>query len=157
MVAPVSVQEAFEVFEDPRNLARITPPWLNFRITTPEPIVMKKDAVFDYTIRWLGIPIGWRTLITEYEPPFLFVDEQTQGPYTLWRHRHTFHPSEEGTLVSDDVDYILPFGFLGGIAHRLAVGNQLKSIFRFRQSALNQMMCGGKARWTDPVITERQS
>jgi hypothetical protein len=157
MIAPVSVKEAFEVFEDPRNLERITPPWLRFRIVTPEPVVMKKDAVFDYTIRWLGLPIRWRTLITEYEPPFVFVDEQTSGPYTLWRHRHTFHPSEEGTLVSDDVDYILPMGRLGVMAHKVAVARQLKEIFRYRQETLNQMMCKGKARWTDPAIIAKQS
>lgn len=157
MIAPVSVREAFEVFKDPRNLAKITPPWLNFRIVTPEPIVMKKEAVFDYTIRWLGLPMRWRTLITDYEPPFHFVDQQTKGPYVLWRHRHTFHPMEEGTLVSDDVDYILPLGPLGRIAHSAMVGDQLKKIFRFRQETLNEMLCKGKGRWTDPVITERGS
>ncbi len=155
MIAPVSVKEAFAVFEDPRNLARITPPWLNFRIVTPEPIVMAKDAVFDYTLQWLGLPLRWRTLITEYEPPFHFVDEQTKGPYVLWRHRHRFHPTEEGTLVSDDVDYILPLGPLGRAAHKAVVAAQLKKIFRFRQDALNQMLCAGKARWTDPAVTER--
>lgn len=155
MIAPVSVRDAFAVFEDPRNLAKITPPWLNFRITTPEPIVMKKDAIFDYTLRWMAIPLRWRTLITEYEPPFHFVDEQTKGPYVLWRHTHKFHPTEEGTLVSDDVDYILPLGFLGRAAHSLIVAEQLKKIFRFRQEALNHILCSGKARWTEPAVTVR--
>lgn len=157
MITPVAVRDAFAVFEDPRNLAKITPAWLNFRITSPGPIVMKKDAVFDYTLRWMGIPLRWRTRITEYEPPFYFVDEQIRGPYVLWRHRHTFHPTEEGTLVSDDVDYILPFGGLGALVHRLVVAEQLKKIFRFRQEALNEILSHGRARWTDPVVIARES
>lgn len=153
MIAPVSVRDAFDVFEDPRNLARITPPWLEFRMTTPDPVVMRREAVFDYTIRWAGLRLGWRTRISEYEPPFYFTDEMIRGPYTLWRHRHTFHPGEEGTLVSDRVDYQLPLGALGDLVHRLAVAEQLRGIFRYRQMSLNEMLCGGKARWTDPVVT----
>src|SRR5262250_1580271 len=111
MTAPVALQEAFEVFENPENLALITPPWLNLRISPESPVQMKKGAVITYRLRWMGIPLSWKTVITEYEPPFLFVDEQAEGPYRLWRHRHTFRPGVEGTEVSDQVDYALPFGW----------------------------------------------
>lgn len=153
LLAPVSVQEAFAVFEDPRNLARITPPWLEFRIQTPNP-VMQRGARFDYTFRWNSLPLRWKTIITEYEPPFFFIDEMLKGPYAHWRHRHTFHPSEEGTVVTDEVDYALPLGKLGRLMHRLIVAQQLKEIFHYRQLSLNEMLCGGKAHWTEPSITE---
>lgn len=52
---------------------------------------MRKGAEIEYTIRWLGVPIHWKTLIEEYDPPCLFIDRRETGPYTLWRHRHTFH------------------------------------------------------------------
>ncbi|MCS7026575.1 MAG: SRPBCC family protein [Bryobacteraceae bacterium] len=153
MIAPVSLEEAFAIFEDPRNLAKITPPWLNFRILTPEPITMKRGAVFDYRFRWFGLPLSWQTIITDYEPPFYFVDFQAKGPYRLWRHRHSFKPSVEGTIVTDEVEFILPFGWLGKMALKFAVAEQLKEIFRFRQQTLNTMMCGGRGRWTEPAIT----
>lgn len=153
MIAPVSIQEAFAIFEDPRNLAKITPPWLNFQIITPEPIVMKKDAVFDYRFKWVGLPMSWQTIITDYEPPFYFVDFQAKGPYTLWKHSHTFKPSAEGTIVTDEVEFILPLGILGKIALKAGVSEQLKQIFRFRQETLNGMMCRGEGRWTEPGIT----
>jgi ligand-binding SRPBCC domain-containing protein len=140
MLAPVSVRDAFEIFEDPRNLAKITPPWLNFRIVTPGPIEMRKGAEIDYEIRWAGIPIKWRSLISEYEPPFFFVDEQVRGPYGHWRHRHTFHPTEGGTVVADRVEYALPFGWIGGIVHALTVRRQLRQIFAYRQKVLSEMM-----------------
>lgn len=137
----VSVEEAFEVFQDPHNLARITPPWLSFRVLTPG-VKIEAGARLDYRIAWLGLPMTWRTLIAEYEPPFYFVDEQLSGPYAYWRHRHTFQPGEMGTVVSDEVVYALPFGPLGQLAHRIAVGRQLRGIFRYRQKALGELIAG---------------
>lgn len=139
---PVSLREAFAFFEDPHNLARITPPWLNFRITSPGRIQIRKGAEIGYQIRWLGLPLNWKTLITDYEPPFFFVDQQAAGPYAYWRHRHDFKPTEYGALVSDCVDYALPGGPLGRLAHLFAVKRQLQEIFDYRQDALARILTG---------------
>ena len=147
MTAPVAIERAFALFEDPYNLGKVTPPWLNFRIVTRQRISMARGAEIDYTIRWLGLPVKWRTLITDYEPPKLFVDQQIRGPYRLWRHRHEFREAPGGTVISDLVDYRLPFGFLGDLAHVLVVRRQLIDIFRFRQRAIADLLLpGGVAR-----------
>lgn len=155
MQVPISVRDAFAVFEDPRNLATITPPWLNFRILNPEES-MRKGARFRYVFRWQNLRMLWRTIISEYEAPFFFVDEMEKGPYVYWKHSHTFHPTVEGVLVTDQVEYALPLGWLGAMVHKFWVAPQLKEIFRYRQMALNEMWCGGKAHWTEPVIIEKQ-
>lgn len=135
LAIPVSVEEAFRFFENPYNLAKITPPWLRFRVLR-EGLVMKAGLEIDYKIRWMGLPLRWKTLITEYEPPYLFVDEQASGPYTLWRHRHEFRATPEGTLVSDEIEYVLPFGALGRVTHRLLVRKQLEGILEYRSRTL---------------------
>jgi ligand-binding SRPBCC domain-containing protein len=140
LLAPLSVEDAFRAFEDPRNLARITPPWLSFGVTTAGDIDMHPGAEIDYTIRWLGVPMKWRTLITEYDAPSLFVDEQLRGPYALWRHRHTFEQTREGTIVADAIDYRLPLGPLGEIAHAAGVRRQLLGIFNYRQRAMTDLL-----------------
>ncbi|HZT33987.1 MAG TPA: SRPBCC family protein [Bryobacteraceae bacterium] len=140
LTLPVSVQEAFQIFEDPYNLARITPPWLRFEITSRERVRMRRGAEITYRISWLRIPIRWRTVITEYEPPFYFVDEQAEGPYRLWRHHHELWPIEEGTVIRDRVEYALPLGLLGRLAHFLLVRRQLDGIFAYRQAALEDMI-----------------
>jgi hypothetical protein len=145
---PRPLEEAFAFFEDPRNLARITPPWLNFVIRTPDP-EMRSGAVIDYTIRWLGLPMPWRTIIREYEPPYRFVDVQARGPYALWEHTHLFRPSPQGTLVTDEVRYALPLGPLGRLAHAIMVRRQLDGIFAYRRGALNRILGAGAPR--DPV------
>lgn len=135
-----SVADTFRFFEDPYNLARITPAWLNFQVTSPGRVEIRKGAEIDYTIRWLALPLRWKTLIQAYNPPFLFVDEQAKGPYTLWRHHHAFHPTVNGTIVTDRVDYALPFGLVGRLAHWLLVRWQLLAIFRYRQRALAKLL-----------------
>ena len=152
MKAPVPIGKAFAVFESPYNLARITPAWLRFRIMTPERVTIRKGAGIEYEIRWLGIPVAWKTVITAYEPPIPFEDMQAQGPYAHWRHRHGFEEVEGGTVISDRVEYALPFGALGRLAHRLAVGRQLRGIFEHRQRALMQLLGGDAHSYSFSVV-----
>ena len=140
MVAPVPLGEVFQFFEDARNLGRITPPWINFRIVNPEGIAMRAGAEIDYIIRWQGLPMKWKTVIMRYDPPQCFVDEQLRGPYSLWHHEHTFEETPAGVAIRDRVDYRLPLGPLGRIAHALVVKRQLLEIFRYRQAAIAKIL-----------------
>lgn len=157
MISGRPLGETFKVFQDPYNLAKITPPWLNFRVTSTERIEMREGAEIQYVIRWLRFPIRWRTVITEYDPPYKFVDEQERGPYTLWRHEHTFEETSEGTKVKDRVEYRLPLGFMGRLIHGVIVRRQLLAIFRYRQRELATMF-GGKARQiVQPHVSRRMT
>ena len=143
---PQKPDEVFPFFEDPANLAGITPPWLAFRMLTSVPIAMKVGAVIDYTIRWLGIPVRWRTLITAYRPPAEFIDAQIKGPYLLWHHTHTFRAAEGGTEMTDVVRYALPFGILGDLVHAVVVRRQVEKIFDYRAEAISRVFEGCEAR-----------
>ena len=102
------------------------------------PQVPRDGAVADGAA--LRVPQRWVSEITEYEPPYRFVDEQRQGPYALWHHEHRFADAETGgTLITDRVTYALPFGPLGRIAHALLVRRQLASIFDYRDRRVAEM------------------
>ena len=140
VVAADLESEVFPFFSRPENLEKLTPPMLRFRILTPSPIKMQKGAVIDYRIRVRGVPIRWRTLISAYEAPYRFVDEQIRGPYRLWRHEHTFTQTAEGTVCVDKVNY-RPLG--GAIMNRLFVERDLRRIFEFRQKILDELFGSG--------------
>jgi ligand-binding SRPBCC domain-containing protein len=132
--------EVFPFFADASNLERITPPALRFRILSPTPIEMRAGAIIDYQLRLAGVPFRWRTVIETWEPPHRFVDIQERGPYRLWRHTHTFDESPDGgTLMRDRVEYELPLGPLGKLAHAIAVKRQLAGIFAFRNRVVAEM------------------
>lgn len=152
LITSCPLVETFEVFKNPANLARITPSWLNFQVLTKD-VQMRKGAEIEYNIKWLGLPMHWKTLISEYDPPFSFVDEQEKGPYLLWRHHHTFEETPAGAKVGDHVEYALPLGPLGDIAHAVMVKRQLEAIFRFRQREIGKLLGGETVEVTAPVIT----
>lgn len=136
-IAPRPIDEVFAFFNQPENLAEITPRELGFQILTPTPIEMKRGALIDYTISILpGIRLHWRTLISAYDPPHRFVDEQLAGPYAFWHHTHTFEEVEGGTLIRDEVRYMLPFGWLGNQFGSLLVKSRLKAIFDHRMQII---------------------
>ncbi len=126
------LDEVFKYFSKPENLARITPDALSFKILTPGPVIMKEGAIIDYTVSPFGVPLHWRTYISSYDPPRKFVDEQLSGPYKFWHHTHSFKATDDGTIIRDEVRYVLPFGTLGRIVHWLFVKNQIEKIFCFR-------------------------
>jgi hypothetical protein len=129
---PAAPAELFPFFADAQNLERITPPWLGFRIVTPHPIDMREGARIDYRLRLAGIPVRWRTAICEWKPNERFVDEQERGPYALRRHEHVFTALGDGTVMLDRVEYRLPMGRLGRVAHAVAVRATLSAIFDYR-------------------------
>ena len=137
--------DVFRFFEDPHNLSRITPAWMNLTISAIDPLPIKANLRIEYRMRWLGFgTLTWVTLISDYQPPRYFADEQQIGPYKYWRHVHTFDEVEGGTLMRDRVQYELPFGILGAITHRLIVARQLRGIFDYRNRQLRKIFATGK-------------
>lgn len=135
----VDLRTAWAFFSDPHNLAAITPPWLGFRVTTPDPAPMYAGQILTYTVRALpGVRTTWVTEITHVREPMFFVDEQRMGPYRLWHHQHRFRSVPGGTEVEDEVHYALPFWPLGE-AVRGVVAERLGAIFDYRGETLAGM------------------
>ncbi|MCY7374814.1 MAG: SRPBCC family protein [Pyrinomonadaceae bacterium] len=131
--------EVFDFFADAGNLEKITPPELNFKIITPSPIDIKKGAFIDYQLKLRGIPITWKTEITQWNPPHDFVDTALKSPYKQWIHRHTFETGENGeTIMQDRVRYRLPFEPFGDLAHWY-IKRELKYIFDYRYKVIEEI------------------
>jgi NADH dehydrogenase len=131
------LDRVWDFFSRAQNLGRITPRSMGFEIHTADPSTQPGSAI-DYTIRPLfGIPLHWRTRIDAVDAPYHFVDVQEEGPYGSWVHEHRFTEVEGGVRMDDRVEYEMPFGPLGSLAHRLAVRAQLQHVFAFRANAID--------------------
>jgi hypothetical protein len=138
-----SLGEVFAFFAEPENLERLTPSHLGFTILTPGPLVMREGALIDYSLRIMGISTFWTTMIETYEPPHRFVDVQLKGPYKFWHHTHRFKETEQGTVIEDIVNYVLPLGPLGRLARAFLVRHQLEKIFDYRADVIAELFAGG--------------
>lgn len=129
----------FDFFSDPANLARLTPAGLNFRIFGVPPVRLETGSRLEYRIRWTVLQLRWVTRITRWVPESEFEDVQEEGPYRTWIHTHRFEEAGDRVVMSDRVEYDLPFGPLGRLAHRLLVRRQLEAIFDFRRIAIEEV------------------
>jgi ligand-binding SRPBCC domain-containing protein len=139
-VVPAEIEETWAFFSNPRNLAQITPPSLDFQVLGEPPPAIYPGLMIEYRVRPLfGIPVTWLTEITHVDTLHRFVDEQRVGPYSIWHHEHTFIPLEGGhTEIRDVVYYVLPLGWLGNLGHPILVAPTLRKIFSHRETAVRQ-------------------
>lgn len=136
---PKDVDSVFSFFSDAKNLEHITPPFLNFRMTHMSTKAIHKGTLIDYKLKLKGIPLKWRTLISDWNPPHNFVDTQLSGPYRLWHHTHRFERLGNGTLLSDEIQYKLPLGFLGQMMASSLVQSDVEEIFKYRREVIQKM------------------
>lgn len=143
---PISIIDAWQFLSDPKNLKRITPDYMGFKIVKGAESSMYAGQIIEYVVTPLfGVSTTWVTEITHVKEPEYFVDEQRFGPYALWHHKHFIKPIENGVEMVDIVDYKIPFGFLGQLAQPLVVSPKLKEIFEYRREALIKLFGPYKA------------
>lgn len=136
---PRPLDEVFAFFADAKNLEKLTPSWLGFRILTPGSISIDAGTEIHYRLRLHGLPVEWITRIRRWNPPSCFVDVQWKGPYRLWHHTHRFESKDGGTRMRDTVRYRLPFGLLGSIVRLLVVRRDLERIFDYRAQEIREI------------------
>jgi len=168
---PYPVELVFAFFANPANLPHLMPRKFETQIEDariepppPRPVAADEARRFKsvaagvgsemlisfYPIPWVPRRVSWLARVTEFEWNSHFCDAQVRGPFTAFNHRHgiraEFRDGREGTLVSDRVEYQLPYGLMGRVAGAM-VRRQLASSFAFRQKRLPEIL----------AATERQA
>jgi ligand-binding SRPBCC domain-containing protein len=161
---PFPVELVFAFFANPANLPHLMPPRLETRIEDariePPPArpVAEDPArrfrsvaagegseilVSFYPVRWFPRRWSRMTRVTEFVWNSHFCDQQVRGPFEQFHHRHGIHAETrngaEGTLVSDEIEYALPFGWLGRLGGAL-VQRRLEQAFLYRQERLLEIL-----------------
>jgi len=148
----LDLNNVFSFFSKPENLEQITPPNLKFKIITKSPIQMKKEQIIDYRITISYMPMMWKTLITDYNPPHYFIDKQISGPYSSWIHSHHFDYKNGFTIVTDKVTYKPPLYFIGAIANKIYIRSMLYKIFEYRFYKIAEIF---KKKYPDITIQDQ--
>jgi ligand-binding SRPBCC domain-containing protein len=148
-ILPISVAEAWDFFSTPKNLSKITPEHMGFEILY---ISGGEKAYAGQIIRYNvsvlpGIKMHWVTEITQVKEGVHFIDEQRFGPYALWHHQHHFKAVPSGVEMTDEVNYGIPLGILGRLAHFLFVRGEVNRIFDHRYRVLEKYFSKEKNKW----------
>ena len=137
---PISTEKAWKFLSSPKNLQVITPDHMGFTILSGADRPMFPGQIIQYKVSpFPGYTTKWVTEITHVKEGEYFVDEQRFGPYALWHHKHFIKAIKGGVEMEDIIDYKIPFGFLGQLAHPLIVKKQLQQIFNYREQKLTAL------------------
>ncbi|MCB1090685.1 MAG: SRPBCC family protein [Verrucomicrobiae bacterium] len=134
---PLSLDEAWAFFSDPRNLDAMTPPELKFRTLSGDDEPMHAGQIIIHQIQIVPlIWTNWVTEIVEVAERAYFIDEQRSGPYRFWHHLHRFEAVPGGVRMLDRVHYALPFHPFSAPAQSWFVRPRIRDIFAFRRQFL---------------------
>ena len=135
--APVS--EVFGFHERPDALALLSPAFPKVRKTGGTGDGIRTGTRVDLRV---GV-VKWIARHTAYEKNRLFVDEQIEGPFARWVHRHEFEAVGERTRLTDRVEYELPGGGAVNAVFGWAVSLGLRNMFAHRHR-ITKKICEGK-------------
>jgi ligand-binding SRPBCC domain-containing protein len=127
-----SAERVFAFHEAPDAFERLQPPWQETEIIQPPASLEVGTKVV------LRVKVGpfWQTMIAEhveYEPGKMFADRLVKGPFSKWLHRHIVTPKGENACVlTDDIEYELPFGVLGRVFGGGFARKNLERLFEYR-------------------------
>ncbi len=137
---PITVDEAWEFLSNPANLKTITPDYMSFDILSGADRPMYAGQIIQYIVTpVMGIKTKWVTEITHVMDKKYFVDAQRFGPYSLWHHKHFINEIDGGVEMEDIIDYKIPLGWLGQLAHPILVKPKLEEIFSYRKTKLEAL------------------
>lgn len=128
------LQTVWKYFNNPKHIQALTPPKMHLKTRTQNlPNQIHENLEISYNVSPLfGIPLKWKTKITNVVPNESFIDIQIKGPYKIWHHLHTFKQVKEGVLMKDFITYQLPLGFIGNFIHKILVKKEIENLFEFR-------------------------
>ena len=137
---PQPLNKTFAFFKEARNLEKITPKFLKFKMlkqSTPE---LQEGTKINYSLSLHGFPISWQSMITDWKPNKKFSDVQLKGPYNHWRHTHEFEEKNGGTLIKDSILYKVPFGIPGDLVAGQLIKKDLEAIFNYRYKSIETLL-----------------
>lgn len=134
-------ETVWSFFSNPANLKLITPPEMNFEITSvglPERIYPGMIITYKVT-PLLNLRMTWVTEITQIKEYDFFIDDQKSGPYQFWHHQHHFKEVQGGVEMTDIVTYKAPMGFVGKIMEQLVINRKVENIFSYREKIVKEL------------------
>jgi ligand-binding SRPBCC domain-containing protein len=124
--------DLFEFHRDTNNLPKISPSFPMVRLISISEVPIQNGSTVIVQLNFILFRIKWVIKITDFIFNEKIADLQLEGPFKFWKHYHIFTAVDEGTIVTDRIDYIPPFGIIGKVLQPL-IQFQLNLMFKLRQ------------------------
>ena len=95
------------------------------------------------TVTWrgkhFGIYLTHKSLIPEMESPNYFIDEMIEGRFKKFKHTHTFAEKNGNTVMTDKIEYEIPFGLAGKLLDFMILKNYLTHFIKERNNFIKEI------------------
>jgi len=133
------ISQVFDFLCNPANLIEVTPPKYHMQIVQGPPRLHLGAMVSLQGRRW-GVTQKIVSEITRFEPDSVIVDEQREGPFKKWVHFHHFEVHEQGTLMTDRIEFETPGGLIGLVMTETLVKRELEETFTYRKQRFAELL-----------------
>ena len=131
-----SAESVWDWHTRPGALERLTPPWDHTRVVSSPPGITEGARV-ELRVRAGVVPVRWVSVLRGVVDGREFRDEQVEGPFEHWVHLHQIEPDgPDACVYTDRIEYVPPFGPVGGAADQLFVHTQLERLLAYRHATL---------------------
>ncbi|MBM3758165.1 MAG: SRPBCC family protein [Acidobacteria bacterium] len=136
------VEDVFRFHERPDAFQLLSPAFPPVRIIARTGAGIEMGTRVELQVGWLR----WVAQHTVYEKNRLFTDEQVDGPFAKWIHRHEFEAVGGKTLLTDRIEYELRGGSLVNRLFGWTVTLGLRNMFAHRHRVTKQAISAAGIR-----------
>jgi ligand-binding SRPBCC domain-containing protein len=133
------LSDVFDFFDDPANLARLTPPPVRIELVRVEPTPPRPGSVFEFDYGIGPIRRRWSVRLLERTADERFVDETIEGPLARFHHTHAFRRGRRGTWIHDRIDYHVGPDGLRGVALDALASLAMRGAFVVRHALARRL------------------
>lgn len=94
------------------------------------------------TVTWRAKHLGFyqthTSKIVDMEKPFRFTDYMLKGTFKSLHHQHLFEVKDNGTLMTDILEFESPFGFIGKLFNFFFLKNYMKNFILERNEVIKK-------------------
>jgi len=129
-----NIDKVWDFYTDIKHLEIITPPQLKLRIIETSNQQVVEGLRMTLSAKLVLYSSKLHSIISLVDiSKHMYIDEMVKGPFKKWKHVHLFSDiGKNQTLVTDTIEFELPFFFLGKLMEGYVESN-LKKIFEFRK------------------------
>jgi hypothetical protein len=139
---PVSADELYRFHADPRNLAKISPPFPRLSLVGAAGVAQEGD-VQDIRLSIGPLCVYWKARITVVREGRLIEDVQESGPFSRWRHQHRVAAERDGSCLTDAIAFRLLPTAAGEFVEYLLVRPALIAMLAYRHRATRRLLVAG--------------
>ena len=132
-------QKTFDFLTVVENFSLLFPEDYKFELLSPVE-KMDKGSEYEFRLARFGVSVVWGIVVEEVVAGESYRDRQAHGPFDLWIHTLKVEDHGEGCLLTELIEYDLPYGIFGKLTEDLFMRGELTRIFEHRHKRLQELI-----------------